>query len=56
MFKALALGALVFASMGLRMETTKHEELVWAEASTLNDTQKQWDELFRKEINALGDA
>lgn len=56
MFKALTLGALCTAAFGLRMDSTIHNELTWADASNLSSKQKDWDNFFRKEIGALGDS
>lgn len=55
MFKALAFGALLFASSALKMEKV-HEEVTWADITELKDSDKSFDDFFRKEIPALGDS
>ena len=56
MFKALTIGVLCSAALGLRMDPQAHEALTWSSADNLSDEQKRWDEFFRSEIGALGDS
>ena len=47
MFKALTIGVLCSAALGLRMDPQAHEALTWSSADNLSDEQKRWDEFFR---------
>jgi len=56
MFKALTTGALIAASFAMRMDVEVSHDANWANATTLTDTQKGWNEFFRNQIKAIGDS
>lgn len=55
MFKALTLGALCVSALGLRIDSYHNQPIVTS-ADDMSDKQKQWDDFFRSEIDALGDS
>ena len=56
MFKALTLGVLVASALGLRMDSSHSQGEVWTTSEQLTEKQRQWDDFFRDEIDALGDS
>lgn len=55
MFKLITLGALLFSSLALQFHPN-HLATEWKDASKLVDTDKSFDDFFRKSIPALGDS
>jgi len=56
MFKILTVGALALAASSLNTHVEVLHEQTWGSAQNLTDTQKSWDEYYRKTLKALGDS
>lgn len=56
MLKTLLVAVLLSISMAMKVEVQSLHLQGWTNATSLSDSQKDWDSFFRDSIKAIGDS